>query len=168
MNASQALHLVQHWGRDSRDMRYVGQMQVALDGSFVTMARGAFLRFKSDQQVLLVSALVGYNMPGLSLRPSFVQKLTRTAERERATLGEGEFEFHTQPLFDFEPEVILLTKAFREGAMDPAQFSREVRWLLRCAQHWRIKRFNDVLGSSEEDLIPEGQRIVSVWPARPW
>ncbi|MCE2660074.1 MAG: hypothetical protein LW854_17845 [Rubrivivax sp.] len=168
MNASQALQLVQHWGRDSRDMRYIGQMQVAADGGFLTMARGAFLRYEANQRTLLVSALVRYKMPGLSLRPSFVQKLTRTGERERTTLGEGEFEFYTQPLFDFEPEVVLLTKPFRDGAIDPAQFSREVRWLLRCAQHWRIKRFNDVLGSAEEDLIPEGQRIVSVWPARPW
>jgi hypothetical protein len=149
-------------------MRYIGQMQVAADGAFVTMARGAFLRYEINQRALLVSALVRYNMPGLSLRPSFVQKLTRTGERERPTLGEGEFEFYTQPLFDFEPEVVLLTKPFRDGAIDPPQFSREVRWLLRCAQHWRIKRFNDVLGSAEEDLIPEGQRIVSVWPARPW
>jgi hypothetical protein len=134
----------------------------------VTMARGAFLRYEPSQQALLVSGLVGYNMPGLSLRPSFVRKLTRTGERERPTLGEGEFEFYTKPLMGFEPEVVLLTKPFRDGSIDPLQFSREVRWLLRNAWHWRMERFNDVLGSGEEDLIPRGQFLVSVWPKRPW
>jgi hypothetical protein len=168
MNASQALQLVQHWGRSSRDMRYVAQLKVAADGAFLTMAGGAFLRYEAAQRTLLVSGMVGYNMSGLSSEAYFMQKLTRTAARERSTLGEGEFEFYPQPLFGFEPDVVLLTKPFRDGAIDPAQFSREVRWLLRCAYHWRLERFNDVLGKVEEDLIPEGQRIVSVWPARPW
>jgi hypothetical protein len=86
----------------------------------------------------------------------------------RCSSALSEFEFYTKPLFDFEPEVVLLTKNFRDGAIDPAQFAREVRWLLRCAHHWFMERFNDVLGNPEEDLIPKGQRIVSVWPAWPW
>jgi hypothetical protein len=168
MNASQALQLVQYWGSSSRDMRYIGQMQVAADGAFITQARGAFLRYDPSQRRLLVSALVGYDMSGLSTEAYFMQKLGRTAARERPTLGEGEFEFYPRALFGLEPDVVLLTKAFRDGAIDPAQFAREVRWLLRCGQHWRIERFNDVLGTPEEDLLAKGQRIVSVWPARPW
>jgi hypothetical protein len=168
MNASQALQLVQHWGRDSRDMRHIGQMQVRADGAFLTSARGAFLRYEPAQKRLLVSALVGYNMGSLSQDQHFMETLKRTAARERPTLGEGEFEFYPRELFGYEPEVVLLTKAFSVGAIDPAQFSREVRWLLRCGYHWNMERFNDVLGKVEEDLIPEGQRIVAVWPKRPW
>lgn len=80
-------------------------------------------------------------------------------------------ELYKQPLFNFKPNVILLTKPFSEDSIKPAQFVTETRWLLSAAYYWFMKRYNAVLVTKEEDLVRQGpvinERMLKERP-RPW
>jgi hypothetical protein len=138
MDTKQALVLTQHWGRSARDARFIQQLKVGSDGSFVTKGAGAFLRYDAGKRRLLVSGLVGYNMAAMASDMEFLDRLHRAGEREKVTLGEGRFEIYERHLFDMAPDVVLLTKDFVDGAVAPEQFAREVRWLLAAAHHWQF------------------------------
>ena len=168
MEANTALGLVQAWGRDSRDMRFIGHMEVDSRGGFLTQASGAFFRFEPDNKRLLVSGLVGYNITIHSKHPDTWQDLVRAGQRERPTLGEGHFELYRKQLFHLEPDVILLTKVYSEEAVNPKQFATEVRWLLSAANYWLMKRYSDVAEKPEADLVVEAPGIIARWPKRPW
>lgn len=168
MEANTALGLVQAWGRDSRDMKFIGHMEVDSRGGFLTQASGAFFRFEPDKKRLLVSGLVGYNITIHSKHPDTWQDLVRAGQRERPTLGEGQFELYPKQLFHLEPDVILLTKSYSAEAVDPKKFATEVRWLLSAANYWLMKRYSDVAEKPEADLVGEAPGIIARWPKRPW
>ena len=168
MEVNTALRLVQAWGRESGDMRFIGQLKVDSRGGFLTQASGAFFRYESDKGRLLVSGLVGYNVLIHTKYPETWQELLGAGMRERATLGEGSFELYPHQLFHLKPDVILLTKSFIDDVADPKQFAVEVRWLLSAANYWLIKRYSEVAEKQEDELIREAPGINSRWPKRPW
>lgn len=168
MEANNALRLVQAWGADSKDMTFIGRMVVDPRGGFATKASGAFLRFDAASRKLWVSGLVVYDIKIHSKHPETWQELLRAGQREHAAIGEGSFELYKQALFEFEPDVVLLTKQFESDDIDPAQFAREVRWLLSAATYWRMKRYSDVTVKPESDLMREAPGINERWPKRPW
>lgn len=171
MELNTALKLVQAWGRDSKDMNLIGQMAVDSRGGFLTKSAGAFFRYDPVKGQLLVSGLVGYNVKLHSKHPTTWQKMVRASQREAATLGEGVLELYTEKLLSFDPDVILLTKSFNNNDVTPAQFVIEIDWLLSAAHYWFMKRYNDVLTTSETDLVREGPlinaRMLNERP-RPW
>lgn len=171
MELNTALALAQAWGGDSKDMNLIDRMSVDSRGGFLTKSAGAFLRYDPVLKQLSVSGLVGYNVKLHSKHPTTWQKMVRASQRESSTLGEGDLELYTQKLFDFDPDVILLTKIFKEDSIKPAQFVVEVDWLLGAAHYWFMKRYNDVLVTPEEELIREGplinDRMLKQRP-RPW
>jgi len=168
MQAHDALRLVQAWGRNSKDMTFIGRMVVDPRGGFVTRSSGAFFRYLPQTQSLSVSGLVGYNVKLHSEFPETWQEVLRAAARESASLGDGQMELYTQKLMEFEPDVILLTKAFTNPAIDPGQFAMEIRWLLSAANYWFMKRHSEVMSKPEEELIREAPGINARWPKRPW
>lgn len=171
MELNTALALVQAWGRDSKDLTLIGQIAVDPQGGFLTKSAGAFFRYEPVKKQLLVSGLIGYNIKIHSKHPATWEEMVRASKREWATLGEGNLELYTKKLFRFDSDVILLTKAFKDENIKPAQFVIEVDWLLSAAHYWFMKRYNEVSVTSEEDLIREGplinDRMLKARP-RPW
>jgi hypothetical protein len=168
MELKDALAMVQGWAEDSKDPHFVAKMKVEANGEFITKARGAFFRYSPKTGVLLVSGLVRYNTGKLfSVDPELWQELLRAGEREKVTLGEGQFELYTKPLFDLEPDVVLLTKAY-DRPVERAQFAREVRWLLAGAYQWFMFRYNEVTTTPEAELIRQAPERNAKWPKRPW
>lgn len=159
MDINAALNLVKMWGQDSKDMTLVATMTVEPNGGFLTKSAGAFFRYDATKKQLLVSGLVRYNVKIHSEFPDTWDKQIRASKREWATLGEGHLELYTQKLFEFGPDVVLLTKTFTDGAIKPAQFAAEVRWLLSGAYYWFMKRYNEVLVTPEKTLIAQGAKI---------
>jgi len=171
MELNNALKLVQAWGQDSKDMRLIGQMKVDATGGFLTQSAGAVFRYEPSTKRLLVSGLVRYEIKSYSKYPRKWQLLVRASKREWATLGEGEMELYTHKLFHLEPDVVLLTKVFCDDGIAPAQFVKEVDWLLRWAHYWFMKRQNQVFGSTEAELERQGplinEQMLREQP-RPW
>lgn len=159
MELNTALNLVQTWGRDSKDMKLIDHLTVDARGGFITKSAGAFFRYDAVAKQLQVSGLVGYNIKLHSSFPDTWEKMVRASKREPATVGEGALELYTQKLFNFDPDVILLTKAFQNDGIKPGQFVVEVDWLLSAAHYWFMKRYNDVLVTPERELIREGPEI---------
>lgn len=171
MELNTALNLVQAWGRDSKDMKLIGQMTVDPKGGFLTKSAGAFFRYEPVKKQLLVSGLVGYDITIHSSYPDTWDKMVRASKRETATLGDGDLELYTQALLGFERDVILLTKAFKDDAIQPAQFVVETDWLLSAAHYWFMKRYNEVSVTPERELIRQGPEIndrTSKARRRPW
>lgn len=83
----------------------------------------------------------------------------RASKREAATCGEGEMELYKKKLFHLDPDVILLTKSFRQESIKSEQFVTETEWLLSWAYYWFMKRYNEVLVTSENELIRQGPII---------
>lgn len=171
MELNTALALVQAWGRDSKDMTLIGNIAVDPRGGFLTKSAGAIFRYEPVKKQLLVSGLIGYNVKIHSKYPDTWDDMVRASKREWATLGEGNLELYPHKLFRFDSDVILLTKAFNDEKIKPAQFVVEVDWLLSAAHYWFMKRYNEVSVRSEEDLILEGpainDRMLKTRP-RPW
>jgi hypothetical protein len=167
MELKDALAMVQGWAEDSKDPHFVAKMKVEANGEFITKARGAFFRYNPKTGVLLVSGLVGDGIRGHSKYPDTWEELLRAGEREKVTLGEGQFELYTKPLFDLEPDVVLLTKAY-DRPVERAQFAREVRWLLAGAYQWFMFRHGEVVTTPEAELIRQAPERNAKWPKRPW
>jgi hypothetical protein len=168
MNTEAALRLLQWWGRDARDVRFLSGFRVDERGGFVARSSGAYFRYRPESGELLVSGLVGWRLKSLAIFPDQWDNLLRAGRREEITLGEGTFELLTEPLFDKEPQIVLLTKSFKDRNITPVQFSREVRWLLMAADHWFVRRYNDVTERPESELIEQASGLVASWPKRPW
>lgn len=168
MEANAALQLVQAWGKNSKDMTFIGAMEVDARGGFVTRASGAFFRYEPQTKRLVVSGLIGYNDTMHAEFPDTWQKLVRAGKREHAAVGEGEFELYRKKLFQFDPDIILLSKSYTGDLVDPRQFEIETRWLLSAATYWRMKRYSEVTVEPEEQLIHEAPGINARWPKRPW
>lgn len=171
MELTAALNLVQAWGRDSKDMKLIDHLIVDANGGFITKSAGAFFRYNASTKQLQVSGLVGYNVKLHSSFPDTWEKMVRASKRESATVGEGALELYTQKLFNFEPDVILLTKSFQDDHVKPGQFVVEVDWLLSAAHYWFMKRYNDVLTTPERELIRQAPGINDRTLAarrRPW
>jgi hypothetical protein len=62
MELNTALKLVQAWGQDSKDMKFIGELTVDARGGFLTKSAGAFFRYDPPTKRLLVSGLVRYNV----------------------------------------------------------------------------------------------------------
>jgi hypothetical protein len=168
MESSEAMKLIEGWGEVLRDRTYIGALKVDAKGGFRTKSKGAFFRYDAQKKTLLVSGLVGYNMRIFRKYRDEWEKLLRVAEREKVTLCEGTFELYQEQLFEYTPDVVLLTKTFAGPAPQKEQFVREIRWLLGGAIHWNLQRFNAMMGDSEEELKVSGAEIVASWPKRPW
>lgn len=171
MELNTALKLVQAWGQDSKDMTLIGQLTVDPAGGFLTKSAGAFFRYDAKKKQLLVSGLVRYKVKIHSHHPSTWDEMVRASKRESATLGEGQLELYTKQLFSFDPDVVLLTKAFEDEATKPGQFVVEVDWLLSAAHYWFVKRYNEVSMTPEDELIKRApginERMLKLRP-RPW
>jgi hypothetical protein len=169
MESSEAMRLIEVWGDALRDRTYIGALKVDAKGGFKTKSKGAFFRYDAQKKTLLVSGLVRYNMKTFFREfPHKWAKLNRVAEREKVTLCEGTFELYQEQLFEYTPDVVLLTKTFAGPAPQKEQFVREIRWLLGGAIHWNLQRFNAMMGDSEEELKVSGAEIVASWPKRSW
>lgn len=171
MELNTALKLVQAWGQDSKDLKLIGELKVDAQGGFLTKSAGAFFRFDHQTRRLLVSGLVRYDVTIHSEFPDTWEKMVRASKRESATLGEGELELYTHKLFNFDRDVVLLTKAFKDDTIQPAQFVVETDWLLTAAHYWFMKRYNKISTTPEQELISEGPQINARMLAerrRPW
>jgi hypothetical protein len=168
MESSEAMKLIEGWGEALRDRTYIGALKVDAKGGFKTKSKGAFFRYDAQKKTLLVSGLVRYNMRIFRKYRDEWEKLLRVAEREKVTLCEGTFELYQEQLFEYTPDVVLLTKTFAGPAPQKEQFVREIRWLLGGAIHWNLQRFNAMMSDSEEELKVSGAEIVASWPKRPW
>jgi hypothetical protein len=100
--------------------------------------------------------------------PDQWKEILRIAEREKVTLCEGTLELYPEQLFEYEPDVVLLTKTFAGRPPETTQFVREMRWLLAGAIHWNLQRFNAVMVKPDEELKVSGAKIVASWPKRSW
>ena len=171
MELNTALALVQAWGQDSKDMTLIGKMTVDPEGGFLTKSAGAFFRYEPAKKQLLVSGLVRYNIKIHSKHPFTWDEMVNASKREWSTLGEGDLELYTRKLFTFEPDVVLLTKAFKNDTIRPAQFVIEVDWLLSAAHYWFMKRYNEISVTPEAELIRDSPginaRMLQARP-RPW
>ena len=77
-------------------------------------------------------------------------------------------ELLTKLLHHMEDDVVLLTRAFDDAnAMGLNQFLLEIRWLLAAANYWFMHRFNEVIGSSDEDLAKQSAAIIARVTANP-
>jgi hypothetical protein len=168
MELNDALRLVQAWGTEAKDRTYVGRLQVDARGGFVTKSSGVFFRFNAERNALLVSGLVGYNIKLHSAHPRTWQKMITASRLEHQTLGEGELELYTQPLFDLKDDVILLTRRYEAVPESDKQFFREIRWLLMAAHYWFMRRYNDVLTEPLEEIQANAERRNKEYPKRPW
>jgi hypothetical protein len=114
---------------------------------------------------------VGYKTTIHGKYPDTWQALLDAGQREQATMGEGSFELFREPLYEFVPDVVLLTKAFEASGLPQNQFNLEVRWLLTAATHWRTLRYNRVMQDPEDTVVRDGrqlnERMLKERP-RPW
>ena len=163
MELNDALAMVQTWIAESSASQndITGSMKVDLRGGFLVRVKGAIFRFDPQQHRLLISGLVRYKVKTLSKFPDEWQFLTRTGQREYNTMmyGEAKFELLREPLFDLEPDVVLLTKPYTERLTDGARLGVQIRWLLLDADYWFVNRYNEVMGKSEADLIKEAPAL---------
>lgn len=168
MTLNDALKLIAAWGQSVGDSTYKGQMLTEADGGFLTMSRGAVFRFLPTSKQLLVSGVVRYNIKIMSKRPDNWDDFVKVANREAITNADGSMELMIKPLYHMEDDVVLLTRAFGDAnAIDLDQFLLEVRWLLASANYWFMHRFNEVIGSSDEDLAKQSAVIIARVTANP-
>lgn len=172
MTAGEALRLTQAWAHSSGADADLAGMAVQPGGDFEVQVRGARLAFQSGLHRLVVSGLVGQDMLQLTVSPAAWQKLQRAAALEAPTLGEGQFELLSVKTLNADPPVLLLSKAFSNGALSEQQFLIEVRWLLEWATHWRKIRLRELFsGRTPEELDKQGRTYVEMarrQRPRPW
>lgn len=168
MALNDALKLVAAWGQSVGDSTYKGRMQTEADGGFLTMSRGAVFRFIPASKELLVSGVVRYDIKLMSELPTNWDRLLKVANREAITNADGSMELMSKPLYHMKDDVVLLTRAFDDAnAISLDQFLLEVRWLLAAANYWFMHRFNEVIGSSDEDLARQSAAIIARVTANP-
>ncbi len=175
VSVEDATAMVQLWIEESRaserDVR--GSMEVDLKGDFLVLIKGAFFRYNAIDHTLRISGLVGYDVKTLSKYPILWQELVRTGQREHTTMmyGEASFELVTEQLFEFKPDVILLTKPYTERLTDGRKLGVQISWLLLDANYWFVNRYNEVMAKPEADLIKEAPAL-NDWMLknrpRPW
>ncbi len=168
MTKTEALALLQGWaGNES----YSQSLKVDPNGDFLGKSRGAFFRFSAEKSRLVVSGLVRYDSTIHSEHPETWARLEQAAERESATMGDGKFELYSAQLYDFAPEIVLLSKTFESGGISQDQFNEELRWLLTAATHWRTLRYNRVMQDPDDVVERDGrllnERMLRERP-RPW
>lgn len=163
MELNDALAMVQTWVAESRasGRDITGSMQVNAQGGFLVGVKGAIFRYQPAQGRLLVSGLVGRELKTLSKFPRRWEFLVRTGRREYTTMmyGEAEFELLREPLWNLEPDVLLLTKAYTERLTDGRQLGVQIRWLLSDADYWFVNRYNQIMAKGEAELINEAVGI---------
>lgn len=163
MELNDALAMAKTWASESRassrDIR--GSMKVDERGGFLVMIKGAIFRYEPVKRRLLVSGLVGYDVKVLSEYPARWDFLVRAGERESTTMmyGEARFELLREPLLEFDPDVVLLTKTYTERLTDRRKLRIQIDWLLLDADYWFVNRYNEVMGKSEADLIKEAPAL---------
>jgi hypothetical protein len=162
MELNDALAMVQTWITESRASEHdiTGSMKVDARGGFLVRIKGAIFRYEPAQHQLSVSGLVGYNVKTPGKFPAVWQRLVRAGQREYTTMmyGEAQFELLNQPLFELEPDVVLLTKAYKERLTDGRTLGVQITWLLLDADYWFVNRYNEVMGKPEAELIEEAKR----------
>ena len=168
MTRTDALKLVAAWGELVGDSTYKGRMQTDADGGFITMSSGAIFLYEPFSKQLVLSGVVGYGIKLFSEVPATWDRFSRVAEREEITNAGGIMELFTKPLYHMKDDVVLLTRMFDDvNAMSLNQFLLEVRWLLASANYWFMHRFNEVIGSSDEDLAKQSADIIARVTANP-
>ena len=175
MELNDALAMVQTWISESKasERDIAGSLKVNRRGEFEVRVKGAIFRYIPENHELLVSGLVGYDVKSLGLFPAEWQFLVRTGQRERTTMmyGEAHFELLRRPIFDLEPDVVLLTKRYTTRITDGRLLSVQIRWLLSDADYWFVNRYNEIMGKGEDELIKEAPGI-NEWMSknrpRPW
>lgn len=175
MELNDALAMVQTWISESKasERDIAGSLKVNPRGEFEVRVKGAIFRYIPKNHELLVSGLVGYDLKSLGLFPEEWKFLVRTGQRERTTMmyGEADFELLRRPIFDLEPDVVLLTKRYAARITDGRLLSVQIRWLLSDADYWFVNRYNEIMGKREDELIKEAPGI-NEWMSknrpRPW
>lgn len=168
MELNDALRLVQTWGIEAKDRSYINRLQVNARGGFLTKSSGAFFRYNPEQKRLLVSGLVRYDVKIHSNHPETWREMVEASKLEYRSLGEGELELYTQPLFDLKDDVILLTRQYETIPASDQQFCREIRWLLMAADYWFMRRYNELTVSTLSEVKADAQRRNDAYPKRPW
>ena len=163
MELNDALAMVQTWIAESRasERDITGSMKVDSRGGFLVRIKGAILRYNAIDKTLFVSGLVGYDVKTLSKYPKLWQFLVRTGQREHTTMmyGEANFELITEQMFEFKPDVILLTKPYTERLTDGRKLGVQISWLLLNADYWFVNRYNEVMAKPEAELIKEAPAL---------
>ena len=163
MELNDALAMVQTWIAESRasERDITGSMKVDSRGGFLVRIKGAILRYNAIDKTLFVSGLVGYGVKTLSKYPKLWQFLVRTGQREHTTMmyGEANFELITEQMFEFKPDVILLTKPYTERLTDGRKLGVQISWLLLDADYWFVNRYNEVMAKPEAVLIKEAPAL---------
>ncbi len=163
MSVEDAKAMVQIWIAESRamDRDIRGSLTVDSKGDFLVLIKGAFFRYNATDRTLLISGLVGYDIKTLSDFPTLWQFLVRAGQREHTTMmyGEANFELVTEQMFEFKPDVILLTKPYTERLTDGRKLGVQISWLLLDADYWFVNRYNEVMAKPEADLIKEAPAL---------
>jgi len=162
MTHQEAQEIVQTWITESRasERDITGSMKVSPRGDFLVRIKGAIFRYDPKQRQLLVSGLVGSKLKSLSLFPDEWEFLVQTGQREYTTMmyGEAQFELLREPLFELKPDVLLLTKAYKERLTDGRKLGVQISWLLLDADYWFVNRYNEIMAKPEAELIEEAKR----------
>lgn len=163
MELNDALAMVQTWIKESRasERDIKGSMKVNARGGFQVLIKGAIFRYNATDRTLRISGLVGYDMTDYSKDPAYLQRLVRAGQREHTTMmyGEANFEVLTEQMFEFKPDVILLTKPYTERLTDGRKLGVQISWLLLDADYWFVNRYNEVMAKPEAVLIKEAPAL---------
>ena len=154
-----AKEMVKLWIIESRANEHdiIGSIDIDFPQGLPILIKGAIFRYDPAQHRLLVSGLVRYDVKTLGKYPDKWQFFLRTGQREHNTMmyGEAQFELLRQPLFNYKPDVVLLTKVYTERLTDGKKLGVQITWLLLDANYWFVNRYNEIMGKTEEELIKE-------------
>ncbi len=168
MTLDRAIFLTQAWGKRTGDS--FDQATIAPNGDFRGVFGGAEIAYIATRKTLLVEGLIIQDATVLVEDEELLDEIKRVGNREPYTRGEGYFFIELTPL-DYANPQLTLCKDFVDGAIEPAQFVREVEWLLEWATHWRRVRYPQLIVQTEEEQIrqaPEIEARARRLRPRPW
>ena len=168
MTLDRAIRLTQTWAKRVREP--FDQASIAPNADFRGVFSGAEISYSAQEKMLTVEGLVIQNARVLVKNVEFFNEIKRVGDREPYTRGEGYFYIEPTPSGYTNPQ-LTLRKDFTNGSIDPAQFVREVDWLLEWSTHWRMTRYPQLIEESEEERIRKAPEI-EAWAKknrpRPW
>ncbi|MDB5259862.1 MAG: hypothetical protein JWN37_93 [Candidatus Nomurabacteria bacterium] len=155
--------IVKLWIKESNaaPLNITGSLESDLPKGLPVRVKGAIFRYDAEKKQLLVSGLVRYDIKTLSKYPVLWDRLVRIGQREYTTMmyGEAQFELLREPLFDLNPDVLLLTKTYTAPITNGKNLQIQIGWLLSDADYWFVNRFNEINAKTEEELIKEAPGI---------
>lgn len=172
MDLAEALRITTAWAGEVGRTAPLDNMSVERSGAFAAEAGGAFFRYRPESKELLVGGLVNDKVKMFAEFPDEWERLERASKREKSTLADGYLERVSTPLLRWKPEIVLLTKRFSADHLDDRRFFTEVRWLLEWSTYWRIRRYREVVQSTDENALIREAAEINEWTLknrpRPW